>query len=426
MSDNLAGFDRHHVWHPYSSATPSLPNLVVRSASGVRIQLEDGRELIDAMASWWSALHGYNHPVLNQAITDQVADMSHVMFGGLTHEPAVTLCANLLKTTPSDMQHVFLADSGSVSIEVALKMALQYQAAIGQGQRRKMATLRGGYHGDTLGAMSVCDPDTGMHQLFSDYVPLQIFADRPSIRYGEAWDDQALDGIRAMFEANDRELAAFILEPIVQGAGGMWFYAREYVQGIRELCDEFGVLLIADEIATAFGRTGHWLASDDAAVVPDILCVGKALTGGYLSLAATLTTSRVAERISSGQNPELMHGPTFMGNPLACAVANANLALLRSGEWRIQVATINSVLKKELAEAAEFSKATDVRVHGAIGVIETAQPVDMKVVQDICRDEGVWLRPFRRLLYTMPPYVIGVEDLVRVTSAMKRIAKEAY
>ncbi|MBT5031249.1 MAG: adenosylmethionine--8-amino-7-oxononanoate transaminase [Proteobacteria bacterium] len=426
MSENLADFDQHHVWHPYSSATPPLPNLVVRSASGVRIQLEDGCELIDAMASWWSALHGYNHPVLNQAVTDQVADMSHVMFGGLTHEPAVTLCANLLKTVPPDMQHVFLADSGSVAVEVALKMAFQYQLAIGQGQRSKVAALRGGYHGDTLGAMSVCDPDAGMHQLFSDYVPRQLFVDRPSIRYGDAWDDQALDGIRAMFEANHSELAAFILEPIVQGAGGMWFYAREYVQGIRELCDEFGVLLIADEIATAFGRTGHWLACDDSAVVPDILCVGKALTGGYLSLAATLTTSRVAEGISGGQNPELMHGPTFMGNPLACAVANANLVLLQSGEWPAQVAAIHSVLKEGLAEAEGFANVTDVRVHGAIGVIETAQPVDMKVVQDICLDEGVWLRPFGRLIYTMPPYVMGVEDLVRVTSTMKRMAKQVY
>jgi adenosylmethionine-8-amino-7-oxononanoate aminotransferase len=424
MSESLAEFDQRHVWHPYSSAKPKFSNLVVQSAHGVKLKLDDGRELIDGMASWWSALHGYNHPQLNKAVSDQLANMSHVMFGGLTHKPAVTLCERLLKLAPA-MQHVFLADSGSVSVEVALKMALQFQHSTGRPERAKVASLRGGYHGDTLGAMSVCDPDTGMHRLFANYVPEQLFIDRPSIRYGDAWDDQELDPIRAMFEANKNELAAIILEPIVQGAGGMWFYAKQYVQGIRELCDEFDVLLIADEIATACGRTGHWLACDDAGVTPDILCLGKAMTGGYMSLAATMTTASVAEGIADSEYSALMHGPTFMANPLACAVANANLELLEQNNWQAQVAAINSVLRKELAEAKNFAGVTDVRTHGAIGVIETSQAVDMQTAQKICLEDGVWLRPFGRLIYTMPPYITEPSDIVRVTSAMKRMARLA-
>lgn len=424
MSESPQEFDRHHVWHPYSSAKPLFPNLVVQSAHGVRLKLEDGRELVDGMASWWSALHGYNHPQLNKAATDQLADMSHVMFGGLTHQPAVTLCENLLKFAPA-MQHVFLADSGSVSVEVALKMALQYQHSIGRSKKTKIAALRGGYHGDTLGAMSVCDPDTGMHRLFANYVPEQLFIERPSIRYGDVWNKQALKHVRAVFEANKNELAAIILEPIVQGAGGMWFYAKQYVQGVRELCDEFQVLLIADEIATAFGRTGHWLACDDAGVTPDILCVGKAMTGGYMSLAATMTTSSVAEAIADSEHSALMHGPTFMANPLACAVANANIDLLKQNNWQAQVTLINSLLVNELEEARNFAGVIDVRTHGAIGVIETLHAVDMQAVQNICLEEGVWLRPFGRLIYTMPPFITEAPDLVKVTSTMKRIAKSS-
>lgn len=423
-SDDKAvlAFDSMHVWHPYTSATQPLPTQLVESANGVRLTLSDGRTLIDGMASWWCAIHGYNHPRLNQAAKDQIDNMAHVMFGGITHRPAVQLCQSLIEMTPDNLQHVFLADSGSISVEVAMKMAIQYWQAKGQPQKNKMLSLRGGYHGDTFAAMSVCDPDTGMHHLFSDAVVQQQFTERPTCRFDSDFDPTSTADLQQTIEQHHQDLAAITLEPIVQGAGGMWFYHPDYLKRVRQLCDEFGVLLIADEIATGFGRTGKLFACEWADIQADILCLGKALTGGYMSLAATLTSSEVAKGISENGGV-FMHGPTFMGNPLACAVANASLALLNEGNWKTDITRIENTLKKELSPASACKAVAEVRVLGAIGVIQMQQSIDTVCAQAFFVEHGVWVRPFGKLLYVMPPYCISDRDLGIVCRSMVKFAE---
>jgi adenosylmethionine---8-amino-7-oxononanoate aminotransferase len=413
--DALLAADRAHVWHPYAEMPAAARPLAVHRADGVRLMLADGRELIDGMSSWWCAIHGYRHPALDAAVRGQLERMSHVMFGGLTHEPAVALARALVALTPAPLEHVFFADSGSVSVEVALKMCLQ---AAG-GERTRLLALRGGYHGDTFGAMSVCDPVDGMHHLFAAVLPAHVFAPRPPGGVGAGLDGEWEAAVRALFERHGGELAAAIVEPVVQGAGGMWFYAPECLRLLRELCDEHGVLLVFDEIATGFGRSGTFFAADRAAVAPDVMCVGKALSGGYLTLAATLCTAAVAARIGG----PLMHGPTFMANPLACAVALANLELLAGGQWRAQVAGAERVLGEELAAARALGGVRDVRVLGAIGVIELAGAVDVPAATAAAVAAGVWLRPFRNLIYAMPPYVCEEADLRRIGAAMVAAAK---
>lgn len=413
-------FDRHHLWHPYTSLIEPLPVYPVEKAEGVELILEDGRRLIDGMASWWSAIHGYNHPVLNQALIDQSQRMSHVMFGGLTHAPAVDLGKRLVKLSPAPLTRVFLADSGSVSVEVAIKMALQFQHSRGQPGRRRLLTIRNGYHGDTFGAMSVCDPVTGMHELFSGNLMPNLFAPSPACRFGEPCQDSDIAPFRDLIEQHSQELAAVILEPVVQGTGGMNFYSADYLKQVRTLCDHHEVLLIADEIATGFGRTGRMFACEHAGISPDILCLGKALTGGYMTLAATLCTDRVADTISA-RGP-LMHGPTFMGNPLACAVACASIDLLATSNWQATIAKLGDDMKAQLSPAASLTPVRDVRVMGGIGVIEMQAPVNVASAQKFFVDQGVWIRPFGRLVYIMPPYLIGPGELRKVTSAMLEFA----
>jgi len=419
-ADALLAFDRAHIWHPYAALPAASVSLPVESAHGVRLRLADGRELIDGMASWWCAIHGYRHPRLDAAVTDQLDRMAHVMFGGLTHAPAVELARKLVALTPDGLEHVFFADAGSVSVEVAIKMALQYQRSQRRPQKHRLLALRGGYHGDTFGAMAVCDPVGGMHELWSGTLPQQLFAPRPPAGFDAAQVDSAWDAeTTALFEAHAHELAAAIAEPVVQGAGGMHVYAPAYVRRLRELCDAHDVLLILDEIATGFGRTGGELfAAAHAAVTPDVMCVGKALTGGYMTLAAVLCSERVARGISDGEAGVLMHGPTFMANPLACSVALASIELLEERDWRADVARIAAGLGAGLAPAAALPHVADVRVQGAIGIVQLTREVDLAAATVAAVERGVWLRPFRDLIYAMPPYVIGDEDLAAVADAI--------
>ncbi|HWM37673.1 MAG TPA: adenosylmethionine--8-amino-7-oxononanoate transaminase [Streptomyces sp.] len=426
--DELLALDRQHVWHPYGPMPGRTQPLLVESAAGVRLRLAEEfcgqRELVDGMSSWWSAVHGYNHPVLNEAARTQLDRMSHVMFGGLTHEPAVRLAKRLVDITPAGLEHVFLADSGSVSVEVAVKMCLQYWRSQGRGGKQRLLTWRGGYHGDTWQPMSVCDPEGGMHELWSGVLPRQVFADAPPSGFDAPPDESYLRHLRETVARHADELAAVIVEPVVQGAGGMRFHSPAYVRALREACDEHDVLLVLDEIATGFGRTGALFAAEHAGITPDVMCLGKALTGGYLTLAATLCTTRVAEGISRGEVPVLAHGPTFMANPLAAAVADASVGLLLETDWAGEVRRIESGLRSGLAEATRLPGVREVRVLGAIGVLQLDHEADMEAATRAAARTGVWLRPFRDMVYAMPPYVTGEEDVALICAAMCAAAAE--
>ncbi|HDY8065418.1 adenosylmethionine-8-amino-7-oxononanoate aminotransferase [Vibrio vulnificus] len=411
-------FDRQHIWHPYTSTLTPLTCYPVNSASGVYIKLEDGTTLIDGMSSWWSTIHGYNHPHLNQAAHRQIDQVSHVMFGGITHQPAISLCKKLLSLVPNNLEHLFLADSGSVAVEVSLKMALQYWHAKGES-RPKFLTLQHGYHGDTFAAMSVTDPDNSMHSLYKGFLPEHIFAKSPTGGFWDEWKQEDLTDFAQKIEQHHQELAAVILEPIVQGAGGMRIYHPEFLKGVRALCDKYGLLLIADEIATGFGRTGKLFACEHADIQPDILCVGKALTGGYMTLSATLTSKHVADTVCGGEAGCFMHGPTFMGNPLACAVATASLELIEQGQWQQQTKQIESLFSELLPKLEEHDLVKNTRWLGAIGVVETHRPVNMETIQALFVEQGVWIRPFGKLIYMMPPFISEPDHIEQLVNAIE-------
>jgi len=418
--ESLLDLDRAHVWHPYASMTDPAPTRLVTGGRDVRLTLGDGSEVVDAMSSWWAAIHGYNHPALNAALAEQAADVAHVMFGGLTHEPAIRLAQRLVELAPPGLEHVFLADSGSVSVEVALKMVLQYQRGVGHPERTRMLTVRGGYHGDTFGCMGVCDPVGGMHSMFAEVLPHHVFAPRPPAdEDGVAAWAQAFEAVAA---EHAHELAGIIVEPLLQGAGGMHAYPAACLTVMREVADRHGLVLVLDEIATGFGRTGTFFAAEAAGVAPDVMCLGKALTGGYLTLAAVLCAPRIAVGLAHSESGVLMHGPTYMGNPLACAVALAGLDLLATGAWRGQVARLSTGLEAGLAPLRHLPGVADVRTLGAVGVVQLDHPVDVAKATEAALDQGVWLRPFRDLIYTMPPYVTTDEDVARICTAIEAAA----